>query len=84
MRLIIAVIMMGLLLMYHLLRGKKGLMEMSEALEGLTSTTSGKVFIIAGIMSGIFLTLMLITGRITLEEIIELDKKMMEFCPFCM
>ena len=83
MRLIIAVILMGLLLMYHLLRGKKGLMEMRKALEGLTSTTSGRVFIIAGIVSAVFLTLMLITGWMTPEEIIELDKKMMEFCPFC-
>lgn len=83
MRLFIAVILMGILMLFYLLQGKKGLMEMRKDLEGLTSTTSGKIFLIAGIVSAIFLTLMLITGWITLEEIIELDKKMMEFCPFC-
>ena len=83
MRLFIAVILMGILMLFYLLQGKKGLMEMRKDLEGLTSTRSGKIFLIAGIVSAIFLTLMLITGWITLEEIIELDKKMMEFCPFC-
>ena len=84
MRLIVAVILMGILMLYYLLKGKKGLMEIRKAFEGLTSTTSGKIFLIAGIICAIFIAFMLITGWMTLEEIIELDNKMMEFCPFCM
>jgi hypothetical protein len=43
MQLIIATILIGIVLMYYLLRGKKGLREMRETIVDLTNTTRNNV-----------------------------------------
>ena len=45
---------------------------------------TGKMFFIAAITSMIAVVLMLLTGVISVSDLIELDRKMIEFCPFCM
>lgn len=69
--------------MYYLLRGKKGLREMRETIVDLTNTIEGKWFFIAGVISAVLLTLMLLTGLITFGDILEMERRMIEFCPYC-
>lgn len=69
--------------MYYLLRGKKGLREMRETIVDLTNTTEGKWFFIAGVISAILSTFMLLTGLITFGDILEMERRMIEFCPYC-
>lgn len=60
------------------------MVRMAEITTDLTSTTTGKVFFIAGIVSAILLAFMLLTGQTSFREIIEMERKMVESCPFCM
>ena len=43
-----------------------------------------KMFFIAALTSLIAVVLMLLTGVISISDLIEFDRKMIEFCPFCM
>jgi hypothetical protein len=49
-----------------------------------TRTALGKVFFVAAITSMIALVFMLLTGVISISDLIEFDRKMIEFCPFFM
>jgi len=65
------------------LRGKRGIKEMREILAEFGTTLEGKVFLIGGIISAILLAFMLLTGQTSFKDIIEMERKMVESCPFC-
>ena len=84
MRFILAVFLLVFLLAYFLFRGKAGAKDMEFNILATTRTAPGKVFFIAAITSMIALVFMLLTGVISISDLIEFDRKMIEFCPFCM
>jgi len=55
---------------------------MRRTFADLTSITEGKYFLIAGGFCAILLILMLLTGQITFMEILEMERKEIELCPF--
>jgi len=83
MRLIIAGILSGALIIYCLLRGKKGVREMRRILTELYSTREGKFLLVGGVISAILLIFMFLTGLVSIREMIEMERKIVEFCPFC-
>ena len=84
MRFILALFLLAFLLAYFLFRGKAGAKNMKFNILATTRTAPGKVFFIATITSMIALVFILLTGVISISDLIELDRKMIEFCPFCM
>ena len=84
MRFIIAIMLLGIVLIYFLLRGEKGLMVIREAFVDLTSDNLGRWFVIAGGASGIILAIMILSGHNTFKELIDMDRMMIEQCPYCM
>ena len=84
MRLLFVLFLLTILLAYFLFRGKAGVSELKFSILAFIRTATGKVFFIAAITSMIALVFMLLSGAISISDLIELDRKMIEFCPFCM
>jgi len=84
MRFILALILLGFLLTYFLFTERAGLKDLNFNILAFTRTIPGKMFFIAAITSVIAVVLMLLTGVICISDMIELDRKMTEFCPFCL
>ena len=84
MRVISALILLGFLLGFSFLLGKVGIKELKKSIDDLKSTPLGRIFFIAGIISLFALGSFLLTGLISLNDLIELENKILESCPICM
>lgn len=84
MRFLLALVLLTFLLVYFLFRGKAGFKNLKFTILAFTGTAPGKVFCIAAITSMIALLLMLLTGMVSIAYLIELYRKIIELCPFCL
>ena len=57
---------------------------MNVSLRSICQNRWGRWLLVTVAVGAIVIAMMLITGRLTIAEIIELNKRMIEFCPFCM
>ena len=44
----------------------------------------GKCFLIAGIISAIVIIILISSGKVTLKDIVQIQKWIIEICPICM
>ena len=44
----------------------------------------GRYLLIAASVCAVIMSIMLLTGQVTVAEMIDLQKKFIEYCPFCM
>ena len=58
--------------------------NMKLDISAFSQTAPGKVFLIAAIVSAAGLIILLLTGVLSFEDLIEISRKMIELCPFCM
>lgn len=72
------------LLAYYLLRRRNGLKDFRNILVQFTATTEGKIFITAAMISVIVFVTMILKEKTTFDEIVEIQKRIIELCPFCM
>ena len=84
MRLMFAAAIAIFLLIYYLSRGKKGVGEFREIITNFLGNSVGKYVLITGVTSAILLILMLVTGLITFQEILEMERLEFEICPYCL
>ena len=84
MQMISALILLIFLLGFSFLLGKVGIKQLKISIVDLKSTPLRKAFFIAGIISLLALGSFLLAGLINLNDLIELENKILEFCPFCM
>jgi hypothetical protein len=59
-------------------------MKLKTKVLGIMKTKTGKVLFYAAILSVIALTFLISTGTMHFSDMIELNRKMIELCPFCM
>ncbi len=84
MRLMFAAAISIFLLTYYLSRGKKGIGDFQGIITNFLGNSIGKYILIAGVTSAILLILMLVTGLITFQEILEMERLELEICPYCL
>lgn len=83
MQFLFVLFLLTILLAHFLFRVKAGVKDLKLYIFASTWTVPGKVFFIAAITSMIALVFMLLSGAISFSDLIELDMKMIEFCPLC-
>ncbi len=84
MRLMFAAAIAIFLLIYYLSRGKKGIGEFQGIITNFLGNSIGKYILITGVVSGILLSLMLVTGQIAFKELLEIERLELEICPYCL
>ena len=61
------------------------LLKMKNIINSIREMRSGrKLLLTAAAVCTLIMTILLLTGQITIAEMIDLQKKLIEFCPFCM
>ena len=69
------------LLLYLFLNGKNGVQKF---LRNFTVIPVGKYLLICGFVSGVLLLVLLLTGLVAVNDIIQVNKELILACPLCM
>jgi len=57
---------------------------MRNIIDSIWRMRSGRNLLLTAAACTLIMTLLLLTGQITIAEMIDLQKNLIEFCPFCM
>ena len=57
---------------------------MKNILNAIWEIGLGRYFLIVTSVCAVIMSIMLLTGQVTVAEMIDLQKKFIEYCPFCM
>jgi len=57
---------------------------MRAMISTIWKTTIGRYFLLTAAVGAVIMGILLLTGKLTVSEIVNLQRKLVEFCPFCM
>ncbi len=57
---------------------------MKNIINSIWKMRFGRYLLLTAAVCAVIMTIMLLTGQIIIAEIVDLQKKIIEFCPFCM
>jgi uncharacterized membrane protein len=60
------------------------LLKMKNIINSIWKMRFGRYLLLTAAVCAVIMTIMLLTGQIIIAEIVDLQKKIIEFCPFCM
>ena len=64
--------------------GKRGDPMNAANLKSNTGRKLGKYLLIAGVIGAIAIIILVLTGKMTWKDLIQIHQKLIEICPFCM
>ena len=60
------------------------LLKMKNIINSIREMRSGRKLLLTAAVCALITIILLLTDQITIAEMIDLQKKLIEFCPFCM